>query len=77
MDKLDAAIGWLRMGVDFHEESHYDRDSCYAAIRVLGAAANVDKARALRYINFNFPNDEDWGVQALIATLPDKSEDNQ
>ena len=40
MDKLDAAIGWLRMGVDFHEESHYDRDSCHAAILVLEAAAN-------------------------------------
>ena len=66
---FDAAIGWLKMGVDFHEESHYDRDSCKAAIRVLEAAAGITPGDVMEL--FDFSPRVPVAIQELLeAALP-------
>ena len=86
MDKLDAAIGWLRMGVDFHEESHYDRDSCHAAILVLEAAAKVDREWAITWLEVaiakrdkEYPNSTgtfSGQIMSLLEALPDDQQES-
>jgi len=84
-NRLDAAIIHLKIyaGIKPVREHEYfsvgygdtppvpvRQEDIQAAIRILQAAAKVDKARALALAQ-EVPCDMDYGVYGLIAALPD------
>ena len=80
MSKFSRVIDALQAEVDMADNLGGDgyplafADSCRAAIRVLEAAGNVDKEKAMERVA-GVPYDEDHGVYGLIAALPDKEDE--